>query len=256
MTMAAPIITKHAGIDVLRDDLLPGGTKARYFAWLFERYDHVVYASPTFGGAQIGLAYSARSAGKRVTLFVPERKKPHPRTLEARAAGAQVFLVPAGRQNVLEARARAFASVNGAFLLPFGGDTPEAQDAISAAAREVWKREGPWDEVWCAAGSGTLTRGLQAGMPLARHFCVQVGRPPKHGAADCFIADVPFETVEESLPPFPSCPNYDAKAWFIMRRHINVLLWPEGGNDGVRRLFWNVIGPSPTPYAVPREARP
>jgi hypothetical protein len=236
-----PVVTHHAGVDVVRDDLLPGGTKARYFEGLFAQQKHVVYASPTFGGAQIGLAYAAAACGRLVTLFVPERKTPHPRTLEARAAGAQVFMVQFGRQSVLQARARKFASDRGAYLMPFGGDTPEAQLAISKAAARLWKREGPWDEVWCAAGSGTLTRGLQIGMPLAKHCAVRVGARPQVGSAELFITDVPFETVETREPPFPSCPNYDAKAWFVMGRRQS--------DDGKRRLFWNVIGPSPTPFA-------
>jgi hypothetical protein len=242
--MKQPVVEMHQGVHVVRDDLIPGGTKARYFEHLFQVHDHVVYASPTFGGAQLGLAYAAREAGKKTTIFVPQRKQPHPRTVEARAAGARVFLVPAGRLNVVQARARLFAKDHGAFLLPFGGDSPEARLAIAEAARTVDGCVGPFDEIWCAAGSGTLTRGLQEAFPGAEHFAVRVGTPPKAGKAHVLDSGLPFEVEEKQAPPFPSCPNYDAKAWRVMQRQIDGT--PQRGQ---RRLFWNVVGPSPTQFA-------
>lgn len=46
--------------------------------------------------------------------------------------------------------------------------------------------------------------------------------------------DAPVARVSLALPPFPSCPNYDRKAWSIARER----------RQG-RALFWNVLGASP-----------
>jgi len=51
---AAPVVTMHEGIHVVRDDLYPGGTKARFLPVLFDGgVEEVVYASPAQGGAQV-----------------------------------------------------------------------------------------------------------------------------------------------------------------------------------------------------------
>ena len=44
---------------------------------LFEGCDEAVYASPAEGGAQTALATVARQLGKRATIFVAKRHKPH-----------------------------------------------------------------------------------------------------------------------------------------------------------------------------------
>ena len=80
--MTPPIVREHDGILVVRDDLLSGGTKARFLPVLFEKADEAVYASPAEGGAQTALATVARQLGKRSTIFVARRGKPHDRTLD------------------------------------------------------------------------------------------------------------------------------------------------------------------------------
>lgn len=239
MTLPAPVVEQHAGISVVRDDLIPGGTKRRYLQGLFEQHQVIAYASPAYGGAQLALAYAARAAGRQAVIFVAKRKEPHPRTLEARAAGARVFQVPHGYLSHVQAKARLFCQDTGAHLVAFGGESPEAIAAIGGAAALVWREHGPFDEVWCAAGSGVLVRGLQAGMPQAPLFvAVQVGRELHDvGRARVVRCPLPFEKEEPQAPPFPSCRNYDAKAWKAC---------VAGVRPGARVLFWNVLGPSPT----------
>ncbi len=40
----SPDVVEHEGVTVIRDDLFPGGTKARFPGFLFEATDEVVYA--------------------------------------------------------------------------------------------------------------------------------------------------------------------------------------------------------------------
>ena len=72
-----PLLIEHEGVLVVRDDLFPGGTKARFLGTLFNGADEVVYASPAEGGAQTALATVARRLGKRATIYVARRAKPH-----------------------------------------------------------------------------------------------------------------------------------------------------------------------------------
>lgn len=235
-----PTIEEHQGIGVVRDDLFGGGTKARFIPRLFERADEVVYASPAQGGAQYALAFVARNLGKRATIFVADRREPHPRQYEAKALGAKIVLVKFGMLSNVQARARDYARDVGAVLAPFGMDTSEALDDISAAA--IALDEHP-DEVWCSAGSGTLCRSLKRAWPVAHHVAVAVGRniPPGDVAgAELIRYPKPFEHHAAVVPPFPSDPHYDAKAWEIATARKRA---------GRRILFWNVTGPARAPAA-------
>lgn len=231
--MIPPVVREHAGIMVVRDDLHPGGTKARFIGQLFEGADEVVYASPVQGGAQYALAHCAAALGKRATIFCAKRAIPHPRQLQAKALGAKVLRVEPGYLTVVQARARAYCEATGARLAPFGVDTPEALEAIAAAARATGLQPA---EVWCAAGSGVLARGLAKAWPDARRHVVQVGRKLEQGeVAGAKIHPWPkgFET-EGPAAPFPADPHYDAKGWAICSA--------QHGEGPV--VFWNVTGPA------------
>lgn len=229
-----PIAVEHDGIFVVRDDLFPGGTKARFLGALFDHADEVVYASPSEGGAQTALATVAARLGKLATIFVADRNAPHARTVMAERLGANVQRVRPGHLSVVQARARAYAKARGAFLAPFGIDVPCAVPAIAAAAKAT--RLEP-DEVWCAAGSGVLCRGMAAAWTKARLNAVQVGRPLDWVAvsgATVHVSPWSFSEASTERTPFPSDPHYDAKAWSMCkaRRRAGLV------------LFWNCTGPA------------
>lgn len=231
--MTAPVVIEHEGVAVIRDDLFPGGTKARFVRGLFGDAAELVYASPAQGGAQTAIAQVARDLGRRATIFIAKRAQPHPRGLMAKRLGASVYQVTPGYLNVVQARARAYCAATGATLLPFGIDTPEAISAIAAAARATAIEP---DEVWCASGSGVLARGLAQAWPMARRHVVQVGRaltPADVAGATIHVWPRDF-AAEGPAACFPADPHYDAKAWEVCRR-----------NKGAGRVaFWNVTGPA------------
>lgn len=240
--MIPPVLETHSGITVVRDDLFPGGTKARYIPYLFERCDELVYASPVEGGAQVALAHVAREMGKYATIFVAQRRVPHPRNLQAKALGAKVLRVRPGYLSCVSKRAREYCERSGATLAPFGLDFPEAEQAISAAARMIPFKPR---EVWCAAGSGVLARALAAAWPEAERHVVQVGRalsPDEVAGATIHVYPIPFSRRGPAAP-FPSDPHYDSKAWdFCAKRRSH--------SEGC--LFWNVLGGTTIPSAVNR----
>lgn len=229
-----PTVTEHEGIVVVRDDLFPGGTKARYLGALYEKAAEVVYASPAEGGAQTALAHVASVLGKKATIFVAKRADPHPRALMAKRLGATIVQIAPGYLSVVHARAEAYCKASGAMLAPFGMNVPEAGKAITEAALALGTEP---DEVWCASGSGVLAMALAQAWPRARRHVVQIGRelkPDEVAGATIHVHPLPFSKACKSLPPFPSDPHYDAKAWETTKAlHGKGLV-----------LFWNVTGPA------------
>lgn len=227
--LPAPVIEQHEGILVVRDDLLPGGTKMRALLPMMERQTaaEFVYASPAQGYAQVALAHCARLLGCRATIFTAARKVPHPLTQAAADAGAAVVPVPVGYLTVVQARARAYAAEREAHLVPFGVDDNQALEAVARAAVATGVQPR---EVWTAAGSGVLTRALQRAWPQARFVAVVVGRQEcDTGRARRIVHPLPFERAARVRPPFPSAPGYDAKVWEYARAEA-----------GPGALFWNV----------------
>lgn len=228
-----PQIVEHDGILVVRDDLFDGGTKARFLGLLFDGAAEVVYASPAEGGAQTALATVAAQLGKRATIFVAKRAQPHARVLMAKRLGAKIMQVSPGYLSTVQARAREYCKQTGACLAPFGVDLPEAIAAIAQSACAIGIEP---DEVWCAAGSGVLARGLATAWPNARRHVVQIGRELSAddvAGAMIHVHPLAFGQAARSKPPFPSDPHYDAKAW----EQCAVRKGPG------RVVFWNVAGP-------------
>jgi hypothetical protein len=223
---------------VVRDDKVPGGSKARFLPRLIGQAEEVVFGGPFCGGAPYALSIWAKREGKKASLFYAKRSKLHFRQEAARRNGARLFFVPAGRINVVQARAREYAQKAGALFLPLGFDLPQAQEPFLEAMREVREASGPFDEVWAASGSGMLARCLGLAFPSSQVFGVAVGLGSRHGAQafppNVKLLESGYEFSEEceASAPFDSCPNYDLKAW--------KLCWNKA--QGKRVLFWNVLG--------------
>jgi hypothetical protein len=228
----APVVLRYGPGYVVRDDLLPGGTKLRALVPMLDRLgaDEYVYAGPPWGGGALALANACRILGKRCTLFYAARKALVPRQIAARALGARLELVRPGYLTVVHARASTYCQETGAHLIAWG--VPDAEDAIVEVARKV---QTPVREVWCASGSGTLVRALHRafaprGIPVVG---VRVGAEPRNVPEAVRIVPHPltFEERTKAQVPFPSCRHYDAKAWEIAVVQARAPF-----------LFWNVLG--------------
>jgi hypothetical protein len=224
--VSEPVLDYHGQFAVVRDDLVPGGTKAAVLPHVLEAIgaaDEVTYASPAYGYAQLALAHACAATGRKARIFVARRKKMHLLTAQAQAVGARIVQVDNGYLNVVQARQRAYCHGTGATLVPFGLDMPEMVEAIAERAARLPLAPGV---VWCVAGSGVLTRALQYAWPRAVHYAVQIGRPPKVGNAYLYQAPESFEQDAKQMPPWPSCSNYDAKLWQFARRSTHpALIW-------------------------------
>lgn len=224
-----PVLEDHGGLTIVRDDYLPGGSKRRALPGLLDAASEWVYAGPVYGHAQLALALACRDEDRRATIFVAKRKQLHPLTARAAAAGAQIIQVPAGRMNVVEARARAYCREHGATLAPFGLAIPGFESRLADIARSLPITP---HAVWVAAGSGTFARALARAWPEATIHAVPVGRGPKlPDGTVCHRPPEPFEKPAGYPPPIDSAPHYDAKVW----RFISY--WSKPGH-----LWWNVAG--------------
>jgi Pyridoxal-phosphate dependent enzyme len=225
----APVVARHGRFLVVRDDLLPGGSKVRYMLPLVAAMPEreICYASPAVGYAQMALAHVCAMLGKRAVIFVAKRATPHPRTLAAKAAGATIYQVPHGYLSNVQAKAKRYAADTGARVIPWGVDLPEALAHFAEAARRI---DVAPREVWACAGSGALIRGLQLAWPDAEFHAVQIGAVPKVGRATLHKAPEKYEDAARRPPPWPSCDNYDAKVWQFAsaRAADNALIWNVG----------------------------
>jgi len=229
-----PIVEEHEGFQIVRDDMIGGGSKMRFADYLIrsnkEIEEWVYGSSPATGYAQISLSYLCRKYGKKSVIFMADRaiNKRHKYQLEAIEAGADMRWVPNGMLSVTEKRARDYVSDSPTSrrLLPIGFDDPTVVASIIRVAQSM---DVEPREVWTVGSSGTLTRGLQLAWPNATFHCVTVGHAGDYGRAKTYRCEIPFNKATKVLPPFPSAPTYDAKAWEFMLEHAS---------PGA--LFWNV----------------
>lgn len=234
-------LERHHGVLVAREDLVEGGAKMRFLPYLVAGAKSVVFGGPFCGGAPYALSVYGRHTGTPVHLFFARRRRMHRRQLAEIANGAHLHLVPPpAYMTVVQARARAFAESTGARFLPLGFDVPAAVDPFVRflrGSRPALERDGPIDQIWCATGSGMLARTLGAAFPDIAVHGVVVGLASRNEAQNygpnVRLHRVPWKFEQEVTfaAPFPSCPNYDRKAWLLCKRI---------GRG--RRLFWNVLG--------------
>jgi hypothetical protein len=231
-----PVLERHEGVVVLREDLLEGGSKLRFLPFLVGDAAEIVFGGPFCGGAPLALSVLGREFGRRVTLFYAAREHWHPRQTRAQANGARIEMVRPGYMTVVQRRARDYAARAGALFLPLGFDVPEAVDPLLSYARVVRSRVGDLDQVWCATGSGMLARCLALAFPNSEVCAVPVGLASRHSRQQMpanltwHSTALRFEQVEKHEPPFPSCAHYERKAWLAMTR-----------NRKGSALFWNVM---------------
>ena len=228
-----PIIQEYDGIQVVRDDLLDGGTKRRAFTMYIASLPNIeefVYASPRQGYAQLSLAYACRDLGRKCTVTVPKGKH-YWLTDEAIKLGCNIIEVPMGFLTNIQAKARYYCQDNDAHLIPFGGDHPIIVEAMTRTALSL---DIEPKEVWTVMSSGVLSRGLQSAWSDAKVYGVQIGHnttEDEMGRAKTFRSKYKFqqECKKDERPPFPSSLTYDSKAWTFIKEHAS-----KGA------LFWNV----------------
>lgn len=234
------IIEKHYGINVLRDDLLDGGTKSILLEGIEKQYPDImeyVYASPVYGGFQIALSAYCKKKGLKATIFCAKRKHKHPNTLKCIQYGANVIEVYPGYLSVVEKRARDYCEQKShVHKFIFGANTSENINLISQRAKKVFHQLGSEpDEIWVAVGSGTLVKGILQVVNTAKVYGVLVGANCDYSHPNLTLIKYPkpFETESKFKAVFSSMANYDRKALEICLAH--------NSKPNKNILFWNVL---------------
>ena len=242
-------------IHVLRDDLLPGGSKQRaalpYLRELLAQgWQHFAYASPFCGFAQVALAAAARQLGVVCHLFcaadaahLPQLRR-HEFSELARSMGAELRLF-ADLAQAQAAAGRFVAEGPQRYEVPLGFADDGFLRLMAQEAAWVWTevvaqlgRKPP--RVWVAVGSGTLSRCLRQMLPddvelMGVNARVLDPADGRLSSLQCLPrlqllhADEAFHEPALQTPPVPSNAHYDAKLW----RHL-----VRQGRDG--DLWWNV----------------
>lgn len=225
-----PVVVSHGDYLVVRDDLIAGGTKRRAVEPFIRDCDakRIVYGGVNiFGKAQEALAYACRDHDKTAVLFLAARKKKHPHTIAAEAAGAEIHEVPNGMLTVTEARAREYAEAHDdAVVFPCGFWHEEIIEEIARVARQIEEPE----RFWAIVASGTLATGLIRAWPNAKPMLVSTGKkiePDDFPNATVFMAPQKYNQKAKKLPPWPAIAEYDAKLWQFVEEHgqPNDLIW-------------------------------
>eukprot|EP00045_Choanoeca_perplexa_P006072 m.51681 g.51681 ORF g.51681 m.51681 type:complete len:422 (-) comp13449_c0_seq1:72-1337(-) len=234
---------------VIRDDVLPGGTKQRATALLFNQHDDTyVYAGPVFGFAQLALTVCANARGKYATVIVARQRSGQLHPLTARAASLGAHVVERGYPNRLkdiQAFSRDYVrSRRRTYLLPFGLDCETFIQGLVDKLRVSLPAHlltRPPKRLWLVAGSATLLAAFARLWPSTHFLVVQVGKtvwPDQLGIqedgskkfeAKLHVAPEKFWETALQQPPYPSVSSYDAKLWQFVEQQ---------GEDG--DFVWNV----------------
>lgn len=240
-------------IFVVRDDLLPAGSKQRAILPLLQNLKTqgthaLTYASPFAGFAQVALAYGSRELKMPCNLFCerdPAQSglQPHAFTRLAEKYGAKISLADSLEE--AESRSSAFSSEQSALKIPLGFHCKEFQQhfqlAITDALASIRRQLGALPKrAWLPVGSGTLAQAFYQVVPPAMHLsCVDVHVLPETDPRIDLVKRLPgityysarekFHEPARRWPPLPSNIHYDAKLW--------PFLW-EQAQDG--DLWWNV----------------
>ncbi|MES1197329.1 MAG: hypothetical protein ABUL55_01775 [Pseudomonadota bacterium] len=226
-----PRIVRHGEFNVVRDDLLEGGTKRRALVKLVPRVeaDEVVYASHPYGHGQYALGLACAEFGKACTIFSATssgRVDVFEKTRALPGVTMKLFDAECTQAQLADA-ASAYARERKAHFFPVGFDFPAFRAELTRVALDL--RVSP-SEVWALGGSGSLVRALVEAWPNAAINAVSMGFAHGNmGRAKVYV--VPESPAEAALlpPPYPSAREYDAKIW----QFVSVYGQPDA-------LVWNV----------------
>ena len=226
---------KNGEILVVREDLLPGGTKSRAaipFVGKMKEYgcQKFNYASPFCGYAQIALAIACKKNQVECKIFaVSEKGQMSSYSKIAQDNEAQIELFDS-----LDS-AEEHASKATGFKIPLGFNHSLYEAYFYKALKEQFEKIKPTNNVWLPIGSGTLLRSVRKCIknkiigvnvkvfPLLHKKIFDLKKLP-----NTIIIDTPepFEDQAHDLPPIPSNLYYDAKLWkFIYNHAKNEDIW-------------------------------
>lgn len=249
VTSVHNVAKRHIDVNVIRDDMLIGGTKQRALSVFFsEEAEEYVYAGPVEGYAQIALAHVCSVYKKKATVFLAKQRngKRHKFTKKAEELGGNVIEI--GDQDkvaplkAVQAAAEFYVSAKGpkTVLLPFGLHSEKFTKFLARQIASVLPddlEKGP-KRLWLVAGSATLLASFHILWPNTEFLVVQVGKKIYFDQLDgikhkLYVSKEKFIHDAKSLPPYNAVKNYDAKLWQFVEEHGQSCdwIWNVGSDD-------------------------
>lgn len=245
--------TKKSYVNVIRDDLLSGGTKQRGIIPFITKLqtkgiEEVVYASPFCGFAQVALARACNKVNMKCTI-VAERD-PYTKTFSDTSKQikdiAQIYL----ENTLVEAENIAIryknSSIAPCIKIPLGLNHDLFKLYFKTALYELWinichQLDFTPDNVWIPFGSGTLAERFSLVITNPTNLiCVDVGVSENAWNDSLIVKDPniiylktnqPFHEPAVNLPEISSNKYYDAKLWDFVYNHAG------------HRDIWLNVGP-------------
>ena len=239
-------------INVIRDDLIPAGSKQRAMIPYFQtsKYKEFVYVSPYTGAAQISLAYSARVTNKKATIFMYKKRPQNPLTKKALKLAENnkkhlnIIEINNGSMKYLEKLANKYVErikkekgEDYITKIGLGFSDEEYKNIFVKKLKEAVPKslkDKPPNRIWVPSGSSIILNALYKVFPASYFLAVRTGKtiwPDMYNQNNTKL----YETTEffydraKIQPPYPTTSAYDAKAWkFVL----------EDGEDG--DYIWNI----------------
>jgi hypothetical protein len=223
-----PVIERLDKFWIVRDDLVPGGTKQIVLRELLPELNetHFVYVASVFGKGGAALAYACAELGFKCTLFISRSNIIVPWVEDVKKLGTKIIWQDLMPVTEIEPKAWNYATQQDAFCLPLGFASEQFERILMEYARKL-----PFEpkEIWCPIVSGTMAHGLEQAFPDAKIKGVSVVKNHDYkGFGEVFFAPEKFVRGAAIPPPYPAWPYSDAKVWRFAKKH--------GSDDAV---IWN-----------------
>lgn len=239
-------------INVIRDDLIPAGSKQRAMIPYFQtsKYKEFVYVSPYTGAAQVSLAYSARVTNKKATIFMYRKRPQNPLTKKAlkltrnNKKHLNIIEVKNGGMKYLEKIANKYVErikkekgEDYITKIGLGFSDEEYKNIFVKKLKEAVPKslkDKPPKRIWVPSGSSIMLNALYKVFPASYFLAVRTGKtiwPDMYNQKNTklYETDEHFYDRAKIQPPYPTTSAYDAKAWkFVL----------EDGEDG--DYIWNI----------------
>lgn len=208
-------------VQVVRDDLLPGGTKRRGLTFLRNLSPtECLYAGPSSAGGFYCLAKACKDYGHSCILFLVGKETSL--SVEARKLGAEIRWVR-GKIDQAEKKAKQWSEDRGSLLFEFGLKDGNFVQCLADSIAHNWEGAHP-RRLWIACGSCTTLNVLYKLFPKTEFHAIQVGRTLWPDLLDLerttvYVSPLHFQESARVLPPWPSFKNYDAKIYEFLLTH-------------------------------------
>lgn len=215
-------IDKIGQLNILRDDLIEGGTKRRGLEILLKDIPagRIGYAGTVMGHGSLALAHACQDARKTAEIYICGDNA-DPIIQKIAKTNAIIHL----QEPMPVAALYDFAKEKGSTILPPAFDMPEFEEALIKAVQDFDVRE--YSEIWTCAVTSTLTRALKRAFPDKVFKTVSVVKSTEGD----FAAPEKYHQPAKVPPPYPSCPYTDAKVWQFAIKHAKpgALIWNTAG---------------------------